>query len=190
MSGARATAGAAGPDAAERPAGGPGCAARASTHARADARAGGALEAAPRRFVVLEHARAPDDVHWDLMVEDGPVLVTWQLAAPPGPRPVAGRRSFDHRPRYLDYEGPLDRERGRVRALARGLARDLAGDPRAARYEVALASDDGARPALSGVWRVTEVGTEGAEVLVEVAPVGPEAHGARAASARPAGAPP
>ena len=37
-----------------------------------------------RRFVVQEHAVRPGDVHYDLMIEDGEVLVTFQLEAPPG----------------------------------------------------------------------------------------------------------
>ncbi|MCW8140697.1 MAG: hypothetical protein KIT58_17495, partial [Planctomycetota bacterium] len=69
-----------------------------------------------RRFVVQEHTVAPGDVHYDLMIEDGAALVTFQLPAPPAGEAVRGRRSFDHRPRYLDYEGPISAGRGHVRA--------------------------------------------------------------------------
>src|SRR5205807_395991 len=43
------------------------------------------------RFVILEHDHP--ELHWDLMLEAGPVLRTWRLAAPPQPgRAVAARR--------------------------------------------------------------------------------------------------
>src|SRR2546429_613448 len=35
------------------------------------------------RFVILEHDHP--ELHWDLMLEAGPVLRTWPLAAPPQP---------------------------------------------------------------------------------------------------------
>lgn len=93
----------------------------------------------PRRYVVLEHEVGPDpgsgEVHYDLCLEDGDVLITFQLDGPPSTTQiVTGRRSFDHRPHYLSYEGELTRERGRVRAWDRGLADDLSGEPRAERY--------------------------------------------------------
>ena len=67
------------------------------------------------RFVVLEHDFP--DLHWDLMLEVGPVLKTWRLTHPPasdGGRvnavPIA-----DHRLVYLDYEGPISGNRGTVK---------------------------------------------------------------------------
>jgi hypothetical protein len=66
------------------------------------------------RFVILEHDHPTR--HWDLMLETGPVLRTWRLAQPPEPgRPVEAAASFDHRPVYLDYEGPISGNRGTVR---------------------------------------------------------------------------
>jgi hypothetical protein len=65
------------------------------------------------RYVILEHdfpAR-----HWDFMLESGAVLRTWRLAEPPRPgASVAAEPSFDHRPAYLDYEGPVSGDRGTV----------------------------------------------------------------------------
>jgi hypothetical protein len=71
------------------------------------------------RFVLLEHDHPHP--HLDLMFEVGDVLWTWQLFS----FPLAGasgeaRRIFDHRPVYLDYEGPISGNRGRVRRLERG----------------------------------------------------------------------
>ena len=68
------------------------------------------------RFVILEHDHP--ELHWDLMLEAaaGDVLRTWRLAAPPAPgQVVAAAASFDHRPLYLDYEGPISGGRGSVR---------------------------------------------------------------------------
>jgi DNA polymerase Ligase (LigD) len=65
------------------------------------------------RFVILEHDHP--HLHWDLMLEAGDVLRTWRLASPPCFRqaiPAAGLG--DHRLLYLDYQGPLSGDRGRV----------------------------------------------------------------------------
>ena len=65
------------------------------------------------RFAVLAHDHpAP---HWDLFLEAGPVLRSWRI---PTPFPAAGlvpaEPAPDHRPLYLDYEGPLGGGRGTV----------------------------------------------------------------------------
>ncbi len=66
------------------------------------------------RFVILEHDHPA--LHWDFMLEDGPILKTWRLAEPPqAGRPVRAEPSCDHRLAYLDYEGPVSGERGIVR---------------------------------------------------------------------------
>jgi hypothetical protein len=65
------------------------------------------------RFVILEHDHP--HLHWDFMLEAGDVLRTWRL--PERPRPGIAIRAEslgDHRKLYLDYEGPVSRERGRV----------------------------------------------------------------------------
>ncbi|HEV3263181.1 MAG TPA: DNA polymerase ligase N-terminal domain-containing protein [Gemmataceae bacterium] len=65
------------------------------------------------RYVILEHDHP--ERHWDLMLESGEVLRTWRLAAPPCPgHVVPAEASFDHRRLYLDYEGPVSGDRGRV----------------------------------------------------------------------------
>jgi hypothetical protein len=71
------------------------------------------------RFVILEHDHP--SLHWDLMLECGGVLRTWRLAALPRPgETVAAEAVFDHRPIYLDYEGPIAGNRGRVKRYAGG----------------------------------------------------------------------
>ncbi len=65
------------------------------------------------RFVILRHDHPT--LHRDLMLEVGTALWTWRLDEPlceGGPRPAA--RIADHRPMYLDYEGPVSGGRGTV----------------------------------------------------------------------------
>jgi hypothetical protein len=65
------------------------------------------------RYVVLEHDHPT--LHWDLMLEAADALRTWRLAAPPAiGQAVPATKSFDHRRHYLDYEGPVSGNRGRV----------------------------------------------------------------------------
>lgn len=65
------------------------------------------------RFVILEHDWPTR--HWDLLLEDGDVLLAWRLRAEPEPGArVPAERNADHRKLYLDYEGPISGERGRV----------------------------------------------------------------------------
>jgi DNA polymerase ligase (LigD)-like protein len=76
------------------------------------------------RFVVLRHQDAPcRELHWDLMLENGDVLVTWALENEPGPGPMSCRaeRLADHRTLYLDYEGDVSGGRGMVTRLDAGV---------------------------------------------------------------------
>ena len=76
------------------------------------------------RFVVLLHELPPTAdraTHWDFMLEDGDVLLTWAL--PKVPRvgeAVAAEQLADHRREYLDYEGPVSGDRGSVRRWDEG----------------------------------------------------------------------
>jgi hypothetical protein len=97
-----------------------------------------------RQFVLHYHdcppgfLRAP---HWDLMLEAGDSLCTWALAELPCNWHMAQSRTAaiypncpsiatrhavdaeklgDHRSAYLDYEGPVRGERGRVVRIDRG----------------------------------------------------------------------
>jgi hypothetical protein len=107
------------------------------------------------RFVVLEHDwPAP---HWDLLLEDGPVLRAWRLSTEPGPeRTVPAEPNFDHRPLYLEYEGPVSGGRGAVRRWDAGT---FEGEVGKGEWEVRLA---GGR--LNGPGRM-ERGTDGGWVF-------------------------
>lgn len=68
------------------------------------------------RFVVLRHA-VHDDTHFDLMIQMGEALATWKFRDRPErttPVPVTCHRIADHRLVYLDYEGPISKDRGHV----------------------------------------------------------------------------
>ncbi len=65
------------------------------------------------RFVILDHDHPTP--HWDFLLESGPALRAWRLAEQPSPgRPIAATPLPDHRTLYLDYEGPVGGNRGRV----------------------------------------------------------------------------
>jgi hypothetical protein len=65
------------------------------------------------RFVLLDHDHPSP--HFDLMLEVGAVLWTWRLdrLLEPGHEQQA-ERIQDHRVHYLEYEGPVSGNRGRV----------------------------------------------------------------------------
>jgi hypothetical protein len=76
----------------------------------------------PSRFVILHH-RVKGGEHWDLMLEHGEKLATWQLSrepAAPTDLPMAAQRIGDHRKAYLNYEGPISGDRGHVRRVDAG----------------------------------------------------------------------
>jgi hypothetical protein len=65
------------------------------------------------RFAILAHDWPTP--HWDLLLEVGPVLRAWRLLAEPTVgTTVPAQPNYDHRLLYLDYEGPLSGDRGRV----------------------------------------------------------------------------
>ena len=70
------------------------------------------------RYVILYHQQSSSEAdltHWDLMLETDGTLRTWQIHQ----QPVANRQLQatplpDHRPDYLQYEGPISDDRGHV----------------------------------------------------------------------------
>ncbi|MHC5111259.1 MAG: DNA polymerase ligase N-terminal domain-containing protein [Planctomycetota bacterium] len=111
------------------------------------------------RFVILHHV--PDrgehfDQHWDLMIEQQRVLLTWQLARNPVGEctgPIAARRIADHRKQYLDYEGPISNNRGSVTRVEEGLCEIHRHEDR----EIAVTLE-GKR--LSGGYQIRYVGSD------------------------------
>jgi hypothetical protein len=88
------------------------------------------------RFALLAHDHpAP---HWDLFLEAGPVLRSWRILSPfsaPGPVPV--EPIADHRPLYLDYEGPVSGGRGTVTRVDAGTFAWEADEPDRLRVRLA-----------------------------------------------------
>ena len=78
------------------------------------------------QYVILHHTGFGDE-HWDLMLERGQLLATWQLLENPQPLltgdatgSIPARRIGDHRRAYLTYEGPVSNDRGEVARIAAG----------------------------------------------------------------------
>lgn len=78
-------------------------------------------ERATCRFAVLHHSGVEPD-HYDLLFEASPgsALVTFRLEQFPILRDQFATKLRDHRRMYLDYEGPVPGDRGRVDRVAEG----------------------------------------------------------------------
>jgi len=90
-------------------------------------------------FVILIHS-GNGPTHYDLMIRQDQALATWQLDLSPADllpgQALTARRLQDHRLEYLDYEGPVSRQRGEVRRLDRGPCRLLDCHPTAWRVQL------------------------------------------------------
>lgn len=81
---------------------------------------------APKPFVVLLHTLPDGTFHWDLCLDEGQALATWQLLDDPAKLAsgsatcLPARRIADHRRAYLEYEGPVSGNRGHVIRVDRG----------------------------------------------------------------------
>lgn len=65
------------------------------------------------RFVILDHDHP--EPHFDLMLESDGRLRTWRLHGDPESQtPIPAEPIGEHRIEYLDYEGPVSGDRGRV----------------------------------------------------------------------------
>lgn len=80
------------------------------------------------RFVVLEHDWPT--LHWDFLLEMGPILRAWRLLAEPSTaKEIPAEPNADHRLLYLEFEGPLSGHRGRVRRWDAGTFEWIADEP-------------------------------------------------------------
>lgn len=92
----------------------------------------------PSRFVILHH-RLDSGEHWDLMLERGDFLLTWQLLREPVNHeslPIPACRIGDHRKYYLTYEGPLTHNRGTVRRVDSGTVEIEENTPKCVRFKL------------------------------------------------------
>ncbi len=111
------------------------------------------------RFVIHRHS-GYGPTHYDLMLERGEVLVTWQFDTDPTLLAVGMelecRQIQDHRMIYLTYEGPVSKDRGRVERVERGqyvttredtdgIGLELAGEIIRGRFELVCTDEPNAR---------------------------------------------
>jgi len=73
-------------------------------------------------FVIHKHTRG-DEVHWDLMIEQGDCLKTWRLENPP--EKLASEKTkatpiFDHDKKFLTYQGLVNSGKGNVEIVDEG----------------------------------------------------------------------
>ena len=87
------------------------------------------------RFAILIHDHS--FLHWDLLVEQDGALRSWRLLESPERWLLASNRISlgaepipDHRLAYLEYEGPVSRERGTVQRWDGGDAEWLEESPK------------------------------------------------------------
>lgn len=107
------------------------------------------------RYVILHHEIGGGE-HWDLMLERGDVLLTWQLLrepVSPADLPIPAHRIQDHRKAYLEYEGPLTGDRGIVKRVDHGAVTFVVFTE--SRIEMDLCGER-----LSGRFRLSGVGDE------------------------------
>jgi hypothetical protein len=72
------------------------------------------------RYALLIHD-SPRGLHYDFFLEDGEVLKTWALPhLPEKCLEIPCEALADHRPVYLDYEGPISGGRGTVQRWDQG----------------------------------------------------------------------
>lgn len=91
------------------------------------------------RCVLLRHTLPGDTWHYDWMLQppgsaSGTPLVTLRVRSriDTDPAPAPAEPIHDHRAVYLDYEGPVSGDRGRVERVASGACLALTREPFAA----------------------------------------------------------
>jgi hypothetical protein len=80
------------------------------------------------RFVIHEHQKHGDPLHWDLMLEYGETLKTFRLDCAPhhvANEPCQATPIFDHDIRFLTYEGPVQQGLGQVKRVDSGTYKSI-----------------------------------------------------------------
>jgi hypothetical protein len=73
------------------------------------------------RFTISHHTGSKEGDHYDLMLEHGDTLKTWRLANTAFLVSQVARQIKDHRKSYLEYEGDISGDRGRVKIWDTGI---------------------------------------------------------------------
>jgi DNA ligase D-like protein (predicted 3'-phosphoesterase) len=80
-----------------------------------------------KKFVIQEHSSG-QNIHWDFMLQIGDVLQTYRLDKSPQELANISANAikiFDHPLKFLTYEGPVNKGRGRVSIADSGTYRIL-----------------------------------------------------------------
>jgi hypothetical protein len=81
-----------------------------------------------RRCVILQHDHPY--LHWDFLLEEEASARTWRLLRKPrNDEPIAAEPLPAHRLVYLDYEGPVAGDRGRVARVFNGFYEQISSGP-------------------------------------------------------------
>jgi hypothetical protein len=84
-----------------------------------------------KKFVAQKHRKESEHTHWDLMLESGGILETYRLSLPPekwGKEAIEAVKIFDHPIKFLTYEGPVNKGKGRVDIADTGTYRLISND--------------------------------------------------------------
>lgn len=116
-------------------------------------------------FVILRHSDY-GPVHYDLMLRAGDMLATWQVLSNPAEMQpgdeLLATRLPDHRLAYLEYEGSVSRNRGRVERIESGTFQPLGDDPSVRQFRIEGQGMTGAfelrAPLDSDRWRLLRLG--------------------------------
>ncbi len=75
-----------------------------------------------KQFVIQKHS-SREDTHWDLMLEKSGSLQTFRLDTPPDQlltKPAQAVKIDDHDPKFLTYQGPVNKGAGKVEIADKG----------------------------------------------------------------------
>ena len=72
------------------------------------------------RFTISHHTGSKEGDHYDLFLEDGDKLRTWRIQDPNFDTEQDAIEIDPHRKDYLDFEGEISGNRGRVRIVETG----------------------------------------------------------------------
>src|SRR5262245_29754294 len=67
------------------------------------------------RYTISQHTNGPEADHLDLFLQVDGALKSWRIERTIFDAPQAATRTEDHRESYLDFEGPVSKNRGQVK---------------------------------------------------------------------------
>ena len=92
-----------------------------------------------KRFVVQKHTRA-EEVHWDLMLETAEALLeTYRLEVPPeklSQKTTTAVKTFNHPPKFLTYEGSVNKGKGSVEIADSGTYQPLSKNANGQQFQL------------------------------------------------------